>query len=309
MTVESDSSAARSRILALAALAIATVCFSVVPIAVRFSETGPIATAFWRFAFSILPLLVWAQISVRRGNQRQKDQRRVAPRSAHWTLFWVSVALAFDMILWHAAIANTSVVNSMLIAYSNPIFVALGAWFFLNERFGTQFLIGLVLAMLGSFLLIRHGSAAFGSFALGDYLAIMSAALFAVYAVGLRSLRRHFSTLKVITWNTVIPVPLLLIAAIAFGETILPQSMLGWGLLLGYAIVVHVVGQGLFTYAFAQLSAAFNAVAILGAPVLATVLGWNLLDESMTALQLLYGLVVLVGIYFAHRGSTLSRAA
>ena len=161
MTVESDSSAARSRILALAALAIATVCFSVVPIAVRFSETGPIATAFWRFSFSILPLLAWAQISVRRVNQRHENQRRVAPRSAHWTLFWVSVALAFDMILWHAAIANTSVVNSMLIAYSNPIFVALGAWFFLNERFGTQFLIGLVLAMLGSFLLISHGSAAF----------------------------------------------------------------------------------------------------------------------------------------------------
>lgn len=309
MTVESDSNAARSRVLALAALGIATVCFSLVPIVVRVSETGPVATAFWRFAFSILPLLVWLQIAARRDNQRQNEQPQVAPPLANRTLFWISVALACDMILWHAAIASTSVVNSMLIAYSNPIFVALGAWFFLKERFGAQFLIGLMLAMLGSFLLISHGSAAFGAFASGDYLAIMSAALFAVYAVGLRSLRRHFSTLKVITWNTLIPAPLLLITAIALGETIIPQSVGGWSLLLGYAIVVHVVGQGLFTYAFALLPAAFNVVAILGSPVLAAMLGWILLDESMTPLQLLYGLVVLIGIYFAHRGSTLSRTA
>ena len=73
----------------------------------------------------------------------------------------------------------------MLIAYSNPIFVAVGAWFFLRERFGGQFLAGLILAMLGSYLLISHGSAAFGRFALGDYLAVISAMFFAVYAVGL----------------------------------------------------------------------------------------------------------------------------
>ena len=282
----------------------ATLCFSLVPIIVRFSETGPISTAFWRFLFSIAPLLIWMQISARRN-----VERRAAPTIAYHTLFWVSVALTLDMILWHTAIATTSVVNSMLIAYSNPIFVAIGAWFFLKERFGGQLLVGLILAMLGSFLLISHGSAAFGSFALGDYLAIMSAALFAAYVVGLRALRQKFSTATVITWNTLIPTPLLLVAALAVGETIIPQTAAGWSLLIGYAMVVHVIGQGLFTYAFAQLPATFNAVAILGSPVLAAALGWLLVGEALSPLQMLYAVVVLAGIYFSHRGSMIRRNA
>ena len=53
-------------------------------------------------------------------------------------------------------------------------------------------------------------------------------------------------------------------------------------MLAGYALIVHVLGQGLFTYAIAQLPAAFNVVAILGSPVVAAALAWILLDESMT---------------------------
>ena len=301
MAVETDSATARSRVLALIALGTATLCFSLVPMAVRFSEVGPTATAFWRFALAVLPLIVWLQISARRGREP-----REAPKNARRVLIWISISLAVDMVFWHAAIAHTSVVNSMLIAYSNPIFVAIGAWIFLKERFGRQFVSGLILAMVGAFLLVSHGSTAFGAFALGDYFAIIAAAFFSLYIIGVRSVRRHYSTAKVVAWNTIIPTPLLLIAAWALGETIVPQSAAGWGVLVGYALVVHVLGQGLFTYAFVQLPAAFNAVAILGSPVLATIMAWLLIGEAMTALQMLYGVIVLIGIYLAHRGSTVT---
>ena len=298
MTAETDARAGRPQALALVALAAATLCFSLVPMAVRFSEVGPTATAFWRFLFALAPLLLWLRIS-RQSGREEGD----APPNSSRLLAVVSLALAADMITWHTAIAHTSVVNSMLIAYSSPILVAIGAWIFLKERFGMQFTLGLILSLLGSYLLISHGSAAFGSFAKGDYLAIAAAAMFSVYVVGLRSVRRHLSTAKVLTWNTIIPTPVLLVAALALGETILPHSLAGWSLLIGYALIVHVLGQGLFTYAIAQLPAAFNVVAILGSPVIAAGLAWALLDEAMTPLQIAYGVVVLIGIYLAHRGS------
>ena len=298
MSAETETSAARARILALAALAAATLCFSLVPMAVRFSEVGPTATALWRFLFAIGPLLVWMRLSRARGGED-----REAPPGKLGLLAFVSVALAADMTAWHSAIAHTSVVNSMLIAYSNPIFVAIGAWIFLKERFGAQFTLGLVLAVGGAYLLVSHGGGAYGSFALGDYLAVLAALFFSVYVVGLRSVRRHFSTAKVVTWNTVIPAPVLLAAALLLGETLVPQTAGGWALLAGYALIVHVLGQGLFTYAIAQLPAAFNVVAILGSPVVAAGLAWVLLGESMTPLQIGAGLIVLAGIYLAHRGS------
>ncbi len=303
MTADTETSAAHLRILALAALAVATLCFSLVPMAVRFSEVGPTATAFWRFLFAIGPLLVWLRISHGSGGETAQ-----ASAGKLRLLVFVSVALAADMTAWHTAIAHTSVVNSMLIAYSSPIFVAIGAWVFLKERFGVQFTLGLILAMLGSYLLISHGSEAFGSFARGDYLAIVAAVLFSIYVVGLRSVRRHLSTAKVITWNTVIPAPVLLAAAFLLGETLVPRSSGGWALLVGYALVVHVLGQGLFTYAIAQLPAAFNVVAMLGSPALAAALAWVLLGEAMTPLQMAFAMIVLLGIYLAHRGSAAASA-
>ena len=298
---ENDSTPARRRALALIALGAATLCFSLVPLAVRFSEVGPTATAFWRFALAIVPVLLWMQVSA-----KQPRRTNEAPKNARRILILISISLAADMVFWHAAVAHTSVVNSMLIAYSNPIFVAIGAWILLKERFGRQFMAGLVLALVGAFLLVSHGSEAFGSFALGDYLAIVAAAFFSIYIIGMRSVRRHYSTVKVVAWNTIIPTPLLLIAALALGETVIPQTANGWAILAGYAFIVHVLGQGLFTYAFAQLPAAFNAVAILGSPLIATILAWVLIGEAMTALQMLYGVIVLVGIYLAHRGSTVT---
>ena len=298
MTGRIDARAGRPQALALLALAAATLCFSLVPIAVRFSEVGPTATAFWRFLFALAPLLLWLRLSQQSGREDSD-----APPNSFRLLAVVSVALAADMIAWHTAIAHTSVVNSMLIAYSAPIFVAIGAWIFLKERFGMQFTLGLILSLLGSYLLINHGSTAFGSFAKGDYLAIVAAAMFSIYVVGLRSVRRHLSTAKVLTWNTIIPMPLLLVAALALGETIMPYSLAGWTLLIAYALIVHVLGQGLFTYAIAQLPAAFNVVAILGSPVIAAGMAWVLLDEAMSPLQIAYGMVVLIGIYLAHRGS------
>ena len=303
MPVETDSTAAHRRILALVALATATVCFSLVPLAVRFSEVGPAATAFWRFALAILPVFIWVQLSA-----KPQSALHDAPRATSRILILISISLAFDMVFWHSAIAHTSVVNAMLIAYSNPIFVAVGAWFFLKERFGRQFTSGLILALIGAFLLVRHGSEAFGSFALGDYLAIIAAAFFSFYIIGMRSVRRHYPTAKVVMWNTIIPTPLLLIAALALGETIFPQSVAGWAVLVGYAVIVHLFGQGLFTYAFAQLPAAFNAVAILGSPLIAAILAWVLIGEAMTSLQMLYGVIVLIGIYLAHRGSSVTKS-
>jgi drug/metabolite transporter (DMT)-like permease len=59
----------------------------------------------------------------------------------------------------------------------------------------------------------------------------------------------------------------------------------------------------LIAYALAHLPAGFSSVSLLFQPVMAAVFAWVLLAEPLVALQIAGGVVVLVGIWLARRGS------
>jgi drug/metabolite transporter (DMT)-like permease len=59
----------------------------------------------------------------------------------------------------------------------------------------------------------------------------------------------------------------------------------------------------MIAYALAHLSAAFSSVSLLLQPAVAAVLAWVILGEALGSYQGLGALMILVGIYFAHRGS------
>jgi drug/metabolite transporter (DMT)-like permease len=89
----------------------------------------------------------------------------------------------------------------------------------------------------------------------------------------------------------------------AFGERILPESAAGWLPLLGLALVCQFGGQGLITYAVAHLPANFSSVSLLTQPVVAALLAWIFFGEALAVLQWWGGAAVLLGIYFARRGT------
>ena len=83
----------------------------------------------------------------------------------------------------------------------------------------------------------------------------------------------------------------------------IPGSAYGWALMIGLGIISQAGGQGLIVWALAHLPAGFSAVALLSAPVAATVFAWALLGEPLAAVQIAGMAVVLGGIYWAHRAS------
>jgi drug/metabolite transporter (DMT)-like permease len=59
----------------------------------------------------------------------------------------------------------------------------------------------------------------------------------------------------------------------------------------------------MIAYALAHLPAAFGSVGLLLQPALAAIIAWFVFGESLSPLQLSGGLVVILGIYFARRGT------
>ncbi len=281
---------------ALAALLFGATCIALSPIFVRLSEAGPTATAFWRVALAV-PLLWLVSFS------RKSNQRRYANRA--WLLLAAGLAFAGDLGFWHLSIKLTSVANSTLLANLASIFVTLAAWLFLRQRPTGVFLAGLAAALAGVALLVGS-TAQFGERGLlGDALGVVTAMFYAAYIFAVKGLRdRGETTLQLMAITTTVTAILLLPAALASGEVFLPHSLFGWGVLVGLAWISHAAGQGLIAYALAHLPAAFSSVSLLLQPVMATLFAWLILAEPVAALQVAGGLIVLLGIYLARKGSS-----
>ena len=281
---------------ALVALLAGATCIALSPIFVRLSEAGPTATAFWRVAIAVPFLWLFYLKS-------KKTTRRYAGK---WPLLLAAgFAFAGDLAFWHSSIQFTSVANSTLLANLASIFVTLAAWLFLGQRPSALFLTGLGAALAGVTLLV-HTSLEFSPTGLlGDALGVVTAMFYAGYILAVKALRdRGETTLHLMAATSTITALLLFPVALASGEQMLPASAYGWWVLAGLALVSHAAGQGLIAYALASLPAAFSSISLLFQPVVAALFAWVLLSESLVPLQVVGGLVVLLGIYLARRGSS-----
>ena len=281
---------------ALGALLAGAAFIALSPIFVRVSEAGPTATAFWRVALAVPAL--WALYWI-------KPRARSRRYSGNWLLLAVAaMAFAADLAFWHTSIQLTSVANSTLLANLASIFVTLAAWIFLRQRPTRIFLTGLAAALAGMTLLVRTSVEFSPTGLAGDALAVVTAMFYAGYLLAVKGLRdRGEATLHLMAVTTTISAIVLFPIALATGEPMLAQSASGWWILVGLALLSHATGQGLIAYALAHLPAAFSSVSLLFQPVMAALFAWLLLAEPLVPTQVAGGLVVLLGIYLARRGS------
>jgi len=281
---------------ALAALFAGAVGIAFAPIFVRWSEVGPVATAFWRLLLALPLLALWASLSARRGESE----------AAGWG--WPMAALAglffaADLAVWHWSIRLTSVANATFFANLAPIAVALGAWVLLGERARPVFFAGLLLALTGAALLMGANLGGPGAVLLGDGLGMLTAVFYAGYQLCVKRLRETQSTARIMLASGTACAAALLPAALLMGETILPSTASGWLVLAGLALVCQFAGQSLIAWAVAHLSASFSSVSLLLQPVAAAAFAWLLFGEALAPLQWLGGAAVLAGIWLARRGT------
>ncbi|MCX7154621.1 MAG: DMT family transporter [Proteobacteria bacterium] len=285
--------------LAIAALLLGAAAIAFAPIFVRLSDASPTASAFWRVALATLPLWLWVLAAERK---RRGSGAAAAP------LPWKALVLAGfffagDLAVWHVSIRYTSVANSTLEANFAPLFVTLGAWLLFRQRVSRLFVVALCVTLGGGALLIGHNFGGNDKALLGDALGVLTAVFYAGYFLALKSATSSASTARIMAITTTIAAALLLPYALLTADVFLPQNINGWLVLAGLALIPHVAGQSLIAYGFTHLPASFSSVSLLLQPVLAAVYAWVLLGEGMGPVQMAGGVVVLLGIYLAKRGS------
>ena len=283
-----------ARLVAIAALLLGAAAIGTSALFVKVSETGPVATAFWR-VFLALPILwTWSLLE-------QRERHGTGFVTQRGLMIAAGFFFAGDLAVWHWSIVLTSVANSTLLANLAPIFVALAAWLLFRQRLRGKFLLGLAIALTGMAMLIGGDFQLRGKELIGDALGVVTAMFYAGYQMTVTKLRARVATSTIMAWTGLITAIILLPVALASGEQLLPVSAMGWIKLIGLALISQVAGQSLIAYAMAHLPATFSSVGLLFQPVMATLFAWLLLGEAVSVLQLAGGFTVLVGIGWVHR--------
>lgn len=285
----------RARTVALIALFAGAVAIATAPLFVKVSETGPVATAFWRVFLALPFLFFWAFAEGARDAHASRD-------SGEWLgILAAGLFFAGDLAVWHWSIVLTSVANSTLLANLAPFFVTLAAWLIFRQRPAMLFTVGLAAALSGVVLLVGADFRVSGRALLGDALGVVTAMFYAAYQITVTRLRGTRSTAHIMAYSSAVMAAALLPIALLSGDQLLPDSGIGWLKLFGLALFAQVAGQSLIAYAMAHLPATFSSVGLLLQPVAAALFAWVLLGETLGWLQVAGAVLVLAGIRIAHQ--------
>ena len=271
----------------------------------RLSDLGPNATALYRVAFALPFLMLWLGLERRpratNGTTDGVPQSRGIGRNDWLVLALSGLLWSGDLVFWHWSISLTNVANSTFFACSSPIFVILGARLFFGERISRGFLAGFALTLVGGAFLLGSSLAFGGGDLLGDAFGIVTAFFFGSYMLTIKHLRASLPTGTIMFWSGVFSLPGLLLAALLTSEGFVSGSLFGWSMIIGLALLAHVLGQGLAAFSLAHLPASFSSVAFLGEPVVAAILGWLILAEALGPLQAAGCVIILAGVWLAQR--------
>jgi drug/metabolite transporter (DMT)-like permease len=234
-----------------------------------------------------------------------------------WLAIGSGIFLALHFATWISSLEYTTVVSSVVLVSTAPLWVALLSPITIKEPLTRAILIGMGLAFVGVLVvgvsdICSISSGKFvcppfndfirGPAILGDILALAGAWMAAGYLLIGRRLR---SGIKLIPYIFVVygiaAIGLIfLVVASGFPVTGYPPQTYVWLILL--ALVPQILGHSSFNWALGYLSAAFVSITLLGEPIGSAVLAYILLGETPSMLKIIGAILILAGIYISSRG-------
>jgi drug/metabolite transporter (DMT)-like permease len=279
----------------LVALVVGTVIIGFTPILVRFADVGPLTSAAWRMLLAVPALSLWMRILASRRPIGQVAN--VSSPAVVLALGMAGLAFAGDVASYHFALKGTSVANASFIGNISLILAVVGGAVFFSEHPDKRVWAGLALSLFGSW--VMAGMLAPMDLHGGDLLAVSAAFFYCAYLLSIKRARAALDGPSATMWSAGVSAATLVTAALLFEPQFLPQSMIGWAVVLTLGFGSHTLGQGLTSVAIGRVPVGIVAVVVLVQPVLSTILAWVLLNESIDGFQIAGGTIILAALVLA----------
>ncbi|PAD32234.1 DMT family transporter [Paenibacillus sp. 7523-1] len=279
-------------------LLISILSVSISSIMIKSSDTATAVAGMYRLYISViimLPFVPWKALRISKMNKKD------------WvTVIVAGLFLGLHFLFWMESLVHTSVASSMVILSLQPLFVMIGSYFMFRERNSMLTIICLIAALIGS-IIIAWGDLGISREALlGDGLSLLGTILVSAYMLAGQKVSRKidsnlYSILVFFLGGTV-----MLVYCLFNHIPLVGYRSSDWTYFLLLAVIPTIFGQNIFNLLLKTIGATTVSVGIIGEPVLAILLAYLFLGETISAFQLTGGLITLfgMGIYFWIRSSS-----
>ncbi len=274
-------------LLVLGATAIWSVNVVVVKLALH--DTGPLTYSALRYLVGgsvLLGLALWL------------DGPLPRLRGNDW---WLVAALALSGVLvnqssFTGSLALTNADNVAMISGTTPLLVALWVALRQRHRFRARVWVGLAVGLLGLFLVVGAGSAAWSSW-LDVVVALGNPVSWAVYLLLLPRLLGRYRPLALAAMINLLGAAMLLPFGVAEAVAQRPEPTVGWLGLLAYSSLGAVgITTWMYLPGVRRLGPARTVVYSYLQPFLTLLAALLIVGEPILPLQLLGGVIMLVGV-------------
>jgi drug/metabolite transporter (DMT)-like permease len=264
--------------------------------AIALKNIGPIEIASLRF-FIAAPLLaiityIW------KGRGIFKFDMKDAPVF----LIMAATGVTFQYIIQVTAQSYTTATNASLLINTSVFFILILGALFLSEGMTVKKIIGATIGFIGvAFLVSKNGIAFnFSGHMAGDIMIIFCAFLWAVYSVYGKKISGRYHPLTVLNYVFIIGT----IGFLPFYLTTpsMPLSQIPatvYAAIIFLAIFCSIIGYLVYNIALDKMGASSVAMYIYFVPLSTIVMAILILNESLTIMTAIGGILVLSGMYIA----------
>lgn len=221
--------------------------------------------------------------------------------------------LALHFATWVTSLEYTSVLISVVLVTTSPLWVALLEVFVLKSRLTGLIIMGLLLALAGGVVIGLSGQTdpASGSFTpeatLGAALSLAGAVTVSIYLIIGRKLRAQLPVIPYIWlvygFAAIIMTAWVLLASVPMTG----YSTEGYLWLLALGLIPQLIGHSSWNYVLGYLPATFVSLASQLEPVFSALLALFLFGEQPLPMQVAGSAVILGGVMLATLGQSRSR--
>lgn len=263
---------------------------------IALKEATPLTIVFTRLLLGIMLLSVVVLF---------RDRKFSIPGRMLKNIMLLALIASFHLWIQVTGLQYTSAANTGWIIGFTPVFMAIIGVMFFHERMNFIRIGGILLSIFGLLLLISKGD--FTNIGLisnmGDFLVLVSSVTWSIYSALNKKISLHYSPLLTVFYL------FSFMALILSPFTIRPEtvssvihmSLSAWLAIIFLGIFCSGIAYVLWAQALKEMESATVGVFLYLEPFVTVFTAWLILQEHITLLTILSGLIITLGVVFVNR--------
>ncbi|MFZ1519089.1 MAG: DMT family transporter [Ignavibacteriaceae bacterium] len=223
----------------------------------------------------------------------------------HKYILLLAVIAVFHLWIQVTGMKYTTASNTGWIIGTAPIFMALLALIFFNEKLNSIKVIGIIIATFGLLLLVGNGNPANIDLIKnkGDLLILSSAFTWGIYSMVNKKISLTYSPVMTIFYLFVMMAFIIIPFSVSDASigSIKNLSGVGWIALLFLGLLCSGVAYVIWAYALREMESAKVGAYLYFEPFVTVITAWIFLDENITLFMILSGLIITAGVFLVNK--------